>query len=123
MRLLGQWALYGLLGALAAVLFISTQRLLSEDNLFDLLDLMITLMVPLILVAMIHRFTKTSLTMLLAVTYLTLLMPVLGGAFGGTGSEPIWMFALMGSCGALIWRLMLRTIARIVWLIVRTLRK
>ena len=73
MRLLGQWALYGLLGALAAVLFISTQRLLSEDNLFDLLDLMITLMVRLILVAMIHRFTKTSLTMLFAVTYLTLL--------------------------------------------------
>ena len=84
MRLLGQWALYGLLGALAAVLFISTQRLLSEDNLFDLLDLMITLMVPLILFAIIHRFTKTSLTMLLAVTYLTLFMPVLGGAFGGT---------------------------------------
>ena len=39
MRLLGHWALYGLLGALAAVLFISTQRLLSGDNLFDLLDL------------------------------------------------------------------------------------
>ena len=123
MRLLGQWALYGLLGALAAVLFISTQRLLSGDNLFDLLDLIITLMVPLILVAMIHRFTKTSLAMLLAVTYLTLLMPVLGGAFGGTGSEPIWMFALMGICGALIWSLMLRAIARIVWFIVRTVRK
>ena len=123
MRSLRFWVLYSLTGALAAILFISTQRLLSGDNLFDLSDLMVTLMIPLILVAFIHRVTKASLAMLVAVTYLTLLMPVLGGAFGGTGSEPIWMFGLMGILGASIWSLILGVMVRIVWLIVHTVKK
>ena len=80
-------------------------------------------MIPLILVAFIHRVTKASLAMLVAVTYLTLLMPVLGGAFGGTGSEPIWMFGLMGILGASIWSLILGVMVRIVWLIVHTVKK
>jgi len=123
MRSLRFWVLYSLTGALAAILFISTQRLLSGDNLFDLSDLMVTLMIPLILVAIIYRVTKASLAMLLAVTYLTLFMPVLGGALGGTGSEPIWMFAVMGILGASIWSLILGVMVRIVWLIVHTVKK
>ena len=123
MRLLRFWVLYSLIGGLAAILFISTQRLLSGDKVFSLLDLMVTLMIPLVLVAIIHRVTKASLAMLLAVTYLTLLMPVLGGAFGGTGSEPIWMFALMGILGSSIWSLILGGVVRIVWLILYSVKK
>lgn len=115
--------LYGLVGALVALSFISTQWLFSGDKVFDLLDLLITLMIPLILVAIIHRVTKVSLAMLLAATYLTLLMPVLGGAFGGAGSEPIWMFALMGVLGALIWSSIIWVMVCIAWLIGHMVKK
>jgi hypothetical protein len=61
-------------------------------------------LVTLALIAgVVARVTKSRIVMLLAIAYLTLVIPVLGASFGASGSEPLWQFAALGLIGGLVW--------------------
>ena len=44
---------------------------------------------------------------------LTLIIPLLGPLFGGTGNEPFWAFVILGIVGCLVW-----TIPLFVWFLI-----
>ena len=73
--------------------FIMTHDALTTDLMFDLWEFGITLITPALIAVVVALVTKSRIVIVLAVAYLTLLIPVLGPAFEGTGSEPIWAFA------------------------------
>ena len=49
---------------------------------------------------------------------LTLIIPLLGPLFGGTGNEPLWQFAILGIVGCLFW-----SIPLFVWFLISLLMK
>ena len=49
---------------------------------------------------------------------LTLIIPLLGPLFGGTGKEPLWAFALLGIVGCLFW-----SIPLFAWFLISLLMK
>ena len=49
---------------------------------------------------------------------LTLIIPLLGPLFGGTGKEPFWAFAILGIAGCLFW-----SIPLFVWPLISLLMK
>jgi len=93
----------GLVGLGTSMSFIMTHDALTTDLMFDLWEFGITLITPALIAVVVALVTKSRLVIVLAVAYLTLLIPVLGPAFGGTGSEPIWAFAVLGLIGGLVW--------------------
>jgi len=58
---------------------------------------------PALIAIVVALATRSKIVMLLAIAYLSLLIPVLGPAFGGTGSEPIRAFGALGLVGDLVW--------------------
>ena len=76
---------------------------LTTDLIFDLGEFGVALVTPSLIAVVVALVTRSSIVTLLAVAYLTLLIPVLGPAFGGTGSEPIWAFGALGLVGGLVW--------------------
>jgi hypothetical protein len=63
----------------------------------------IILAIIFLLGGLIAKATRSKLRKVIIVAYLTLFIPVLGPAFGGTGSEPLWAFAILGLAGGLFW--------------------
>jgi len=78
-------------------------QLLSSDNHLTLLELAIAFFTPGVIPFIVSRVTKFRTAILMVVAYLTIIAPILGPAFGGTGSEPLWNFAVLGLLGGLIW--------------------
>ena len=97
------WIIFGLVGLLTGVTFHLMNLLLSTDGIFKLWEFVISLFFPMILSIIISRFLKKNTLVVITVSMLTLVIPVLGPSFGGTGSEPIWTFALLGLIGGLFW--------------------
>ena len=102
-RAIKVWLVGGLVGLGTSMSFIMTHDALTTDLMFDLWEFGITLITPALIAVVVALVTKSRLVIVLAVAYLTLLIPVLGPAFGGTGSEPIWAFAVLGLVGGLVW--------------------
>ena len=96
-----------LLGALAGVVtsssFITANDILTKDSRLDLWEFGINLGIPAFVAVLLSLATKTKFIMLLAITYLTFFIPVLGAVFGSSGSEPFWQFAMLGLLGGLGW--------------------
>lgn len=88
-------------GGCAGVLFILATRLLSIDNVFSLFDLSVALITPGAAATLVGTLTKSRIWPLMVIAYLTSIIPILGSAFGGTGSEPIWAFDFLGVAGGL----------------------
>ena len=97
-------------GGCTGVLFIFTTSLLSIDNVFSLLDLSVALITPAAAGKLVSTFAKSRVCPLVIIAYLTFIIQLLGPAFGGTGSEPLWGFGFLGVAGGLVW-----SIPRLIW--------
>jgi len=97
------WWVGGTVGLGTGLLFIMVHDALTTDLMFDLWGFGVALITPGLIGVVVALVTKSRTVNVLPVAYLTLLIPVLGPAFGGTGSEPIWAFGLLGLVGGLTW--------------------
>ncbi len=97
------WLVGGLTGLVTGLSFILVHNALTTDLMFDLWEFGVALATPALIAVVVALATRSGIVMLLAVAYLTLLIPVLGPAFGGSGSEPLWLFAALGLVGGLVW--------------------
>lgn len=97
------WISGGITGLSAGVLFVVLTQLFSADDRLSLLELAIAFFTPGVIPLLICRVTRFRTIIFLAVAYLTIIVPILGPAFGGTGSEPLWNFAVLGLLGGLVW--------------------
>ena len=93
----------GLTGLLIGPLLYLLIKLLSVDNLFELWEFSISMILPGVIAVLIARITGTRILIVTVVAYLTVLIPLLGPMFGGTGSEPVWAFGVLGLIGGAIW--------------------
>ena len=83
--------------------FMIVHNVLTTDLMFDLWKLGVALVTPALIGVVVALATRSRIGMLLAVAYLTLLIPAMGTAFGTSGSEPLWQFAALGLVGGLVW--------------------
>ena len=102
-RAIKVWLVGGLVGLGTGLSFIMVHDALTTDLMFDLWEFGVALVTPTLIAAVVALATRSRIVMLLAVAYLTLLIPVLGAAFGAAGSEPLWQFAALGLVGGLVW--------------------
>ena len=97
------WLVGGLVGSGTGVAFIAIHDALTIDSMFDLWEFGVTLLAPALIAVFAAKIARLRVAILVPIAYMTLLIPVLGPAFGGTGSEPLWEFAFLGLVGGLVW--------------------
>ena len=97
------WLVGGLMGLVTGLSFILVHDALTTDLMFDLWEFAVALVTPALIAALVAIATRSRIVILLAIAYLTLLIPVLGASFGASGSEPLWQFAALGLVGGLVW--------------------
>ena len=99
------WLTGGLTGMGTGLSFILVHDALTTDLIFDLWEFGVALVAPGIIAIIVAKTTSSKIVVLLAIAYLTLLIPVLGTSFGASGTEPWWQFAVIGCVGGLVWSL------------------
>ena len=97
------WLVGGLVGLVTGLSFKLVDDALTTDLSLDLWELGVALVVPLLIAVLVALATRSRIGILLAIAFLTLLMPVCGASFGASGSEPLWQFAALGLVGGLVW--------------------
>ena len=97
------WMAGSLTGSLTAISFILAEKALTHDQIFALWELGIAAATPALAMLLVAWATKVKVATLLPIAYLTLLLPVLGAAFGASGAEPLWQYGLLGLAGGLFW--------------------
>lgn len=97
------WMLFGLTGLVSTLVFKLTHDVFTSDSNFSLWEFAISLIVTGSVALLISKISHSKSVFLLVVTYMTLLIPVLGALFGSSGSEPLWQFGLLGLFGSLFW--------------------
>ena len=102
-RAIKVWMVGSLVGLVTGLSFTLVEDALTSDLMFDLWELGVALVVPLLIAVLVALATRSRIGILLAVAFLTLLIPVLGASFGASGSEPLWQFAALGLVGGLVW--------------------
>ena len=102
-RAIKVWLVGGLTGLVTGLSFILVHDALTTDLMFDLWEFAVALATPALIAALVSIATRSRIVILLAVAYLTLLIPVLGASFGASGSEPLWQFGALGLVGGLAW--------------------
>ncbi len=102
-RTIKAWLVGGLTGLVTGLSFILVHDALTTDLMFDLWEFAVTLITPALIAVLVAIATRSGIVILLAVAYLTLLIPVLGASFGASGSESLWQFAALGLVGGLVW--------------------
>jgi hypothetical protein len=102
-RLIKILLLAGLAGGATSSAFILVHDILTGDSSLDLWEFGVTLSVPTLIAIVFSIAAKTRLIILLPITYLTFFIPTLGAAFGSSGSESLWQFAMLGLSGGLVW--------------------
>jgi hypothetical protein len=108
------WLAGGITGFGTGLSFILVSRVLSADLEFELWEFALTLAAPALVAWVVGKFSRISKMNVLAVAYATLFVPVIGPAFGGTGSESPILFAALGLAGGLIW-----SIPYVLWTLIR----
>jgi hypothetical protein len=102
-RAIKVWLVGGLTGLVTGLSFILVHDALTTDLMFDLWEFAVALATPALIAALVSIATRSRIVILLAIAYLTLLIPVLGASFGASGSEPLWQFAALGLVGGWVW--------------------
>jgi hypothetical protein len=97
------WWVGGLTGLVTGLSFTLVHDALTTDHVFSLWEFGVALVTLALIAGVVARVTKSRIVMLLAIAYLTLVIPVLGASFGASGSEPLWQFAALGLIGGLVW--------------------
>ena len=103
MRTLKTWLVGSLTGLGTSLLFNLVIYALTTDGVLDLWEFGVSLAPPALMAILVAKLVRMRIVTLLAVAYLTLLIPVLGASFGASGSEPLWQFAVLGLVGGLVW--------------------
>ncbi|MQG73447.1 MAG: hypothetical protein FI680_01600 [SAR202 cluster bacterium] len=93
----------GITGAGTGLSFMLAHDLLTTDQMFDGWEFGLAVAIPGLIALLIGRVANSGHYTFLPVAYLTLAIPVLGPAFGGTGNEPSWLFGVLGLVGGLVW--------------------
>ena len=96
------WLVGGLTGLVTGLSFILVHNALTTDLMFDLWEFGVALATPALIAVVVALASRSGIVRLLAVAYLTLLIPVLGVAFGSSGS-PLLPVAALGLVGGLVW--------------------
>ena len=91
------------MGLVTGLSFILVHDALTTDLMFDLWEFGVALVTPALIAVVVALGTRSKIVILLAIAYLTLLIPVLGASFGASGSEPLWVFGALGLVGGLVW--------------------
>ena len=102
-RVLRSWFVGGLVGLGTALSFNLVHDVLTTDQRLAIWEFALALAAPGAVAVVLARVTRSPIAKLLAIAYLTLLVPVLGASFGASGSEPLWQFAALGLVGGLVW--------------------
>jgi uncharacterized protein (DUF983 family) len=102
-RVLRFWVVGGLTGLGTALSFNLVHDVLTYDQRLAIWEFALAVAAPSAIVVGLARVTRSPIAKLLAIAYLTLLVPVLGASFGASGSEPLWQFAALGLAGGLAW--------------------
>ena len=97
------WLVGGVTGLVTGLSFTLVHDALTTDLMLDLWEFGVALVTPALIAVVVALATRSRIVMLLAVAYLTLLIPVLGVVFGASGSEPLWQFGALGLVGGLVW--------------------
>ena len=97
------WLAGGLTGLGTGLSFILVHDALTAELMFGLWEFGVALAAPFLVAVVVSRVTKSRIATTLVVAYLTLLIPVLGPAFGASGAEPLWQFAVLGLVGGFCW--------------------
>ena len=103
MSLLKNWVWGGITGLLVGVTFILVHEALTEDDRFKAWEFALATVTPCLVAIVMSKLTGCRKIVLISVAYLTLIMPILGLAFGVSGTEPLWLFTGLGLIGGLVW--------------------
>ena len=103
MKAIKIWFLGGLVGLFTGLSFTLVEDALTTDLMFDLWELGVAIVIPLLIAALVALASRLRMGILMAIAFLTLLIPVGGASFGASGSEPLWQFAALGLVGGLFW--------------------
>ena len=122
-------------GSLVGLILPFIIKLFSLDKLFELWELLLTLLIIITILVLFIRFLTHYLSRIIDIKplidfnfkqfkfliipgILTCIIPLVGGLFGGTGNEPIWLYLVLGIVGSLFWSLPL-----ILWILISSLFK
>ena len=94
-----------LLGSLVSILFIITHDILTQDNIFEFWEFVLTLFIPSLTGIIFSKILKLKLIKFIFISNLTFIVPILGASFGSSGSEPFVMYILLGLGGGAFWSL------------------
>jgi hypothetical protein len=103
MKAIKIWGLGSLVGLFTGLSFTLVEDALTTDLMFDLWELGVAIVIPLLMAALVALATRSRIGILLAIAFLTSLIPVCSASFGASGSEPLWQFAALGLVGGLFW--------------------
>ena len=92
-----------LLGSFISILFILANNFLSQDNLFEFWEFLLTLCIPSLTSIIFAKIFKLRLMKFIAIGNLTFIIPILGASFGASGSAPFIFYALLGLAGGAFW--------------------
>ena len=97
------WAAGAITGSATSLSFILIHNALAVDSIFELWELGIAIISTTLIIVGLTLIIRSKIYIALPVAYMTLLMPVVGGFFGSSGSEPLWQFGVLGMAGGLAW--------------------
>ena len=92
-----------LLGSLVSILFMLAHNFLSQDNVFEFREFLLTLLIPSSTAIIFAKIFRLKLIPFLAIGNLTFIIPILGASFGASGSEPLISYVLLGLAGGAFW--------------------
>jgi hypothetical protein len=128
-----------LVGSLGGFLFPSLLRIFSLDHSLSLWELLVSFVIAILILNIFALSLATRIIIFTQSTFmfrvnhffspvqckfvgipgtLTLIIPLLGPLFGGTGNEPFWAFVILGMVGCLVW-----SIPLFVWFLISLLKK
>ena len=103
MKAIKIWGLGSLVGLFTGLSFALVEDALTTDLMFDLWEFGVAIVIPLLMAGLVALATRSRIGILLAIAFLTSLIPVCSASFGASGSEPLWQFAALGLVGGLFW--------------------
>jgi len=85
------------------MLFLLANNFLSQDNLLEFWEFLLTLFIPSLTAIIFTKIFKLRLMTYIAIGNLTFVIPILGASFGASGSEPFIYYVLLGLAGGAFW--------------------
>jgi hypothetical protein len=102
-RFVKLWLVGGFVGMATVTAFFLVSNVLSTDGIFTGQEFVVALLTPAFVAVAVAKVTRSGVCACLVVAYLTFLVPGLGPMFGATGSEPLYIWPVLGLAGGLVW--------------------